>query len=416
MIEQRNCELKTVPAAAEVRRVPNFNPLQYLRKGVSRKTGEKVLILDLIHKKRWFRLAFPHGRMVLTPLRITDQMALFKASLYSGTDDSQLLAEFTSNMERSEAGSQYIQAAQDEALNQALDNAGFGIQLSDLVETTGGSGCGSEILLSEVEAIMKRMDDDTQPKNLAATKPALDTAEKPATVVKEPPVQENCSPVGFVRDTVNGAAKGEVFSDEPKTPVHAETTTVEPVLEAAPRTPQPVQESLEPPAPEVSESTTATPAQDTDATPEEAGDLPAETVKSAPTETTDILQMLGAIPASEPKPQVSAPQAAAVVDFPLSAENQQDQGKEPAVDEGQVAESTFTEDMTVEEIRKLMTVEQAKTQMVTFGTNKGWTLGQVLDRRPSSLRFYALVAKEATNALKAASFLLMDELNQAKAG
>lgn len=416
MIEQRNCELKTVPAAAELRKVPNFNPLQYLRKGVSRKTGEKVLMLDLIHKKRWFRLAFPHGRMVLTPLRITDQMALFRASLYSGTDDSQLLAEFTSNMERSEAGSQYIQAAQDEALNQALDNAGFGIQLSDLVETAGGSGCGSEILLSEVEAILKQMDGDTQPKNLAAAKPTHGTVETPAPVVDGVPVQENCSPVGFVSDTVNEAMKGEVFSDEPKTPVQAETITVEPVLETAPRMPQPAQKSTEPPAPEGSESTTATPAQDADITSEEAGALPTEAVQNAPTETADILQMLGAIPASEPKPQVSAPQAAAVVDFPLSADNQQDQEKEPTVDEGQGAESTFTEDMTVEEIRKLMTVEQAKAQMVTFGTNKGWNLGQVLDRRPSSLRFYALVAKEATNVLKAASFLLMDELNQAKAG
>ena len=149
---------------------------------------------------------------------------------------------------------------------------------------------------------------------------------------------------------------------------------------------------------------------------EETGAFPTEAVKNAPTETTDILQMLGAIPASEAPPQVSAPQATMVVDFPLSAGNQQDQGKEPAVDEGQGADSTFTEDMTVEEIRKLMTVEQAKAQMVTFGTNKGWNLGQVLDRRPSSLRFYALVAKEATNVLKAASCLLMDELNQAKAG
>lgn len=278
------------------------------------------------------------------------------------------------------------------------------------MESAGGSGCGSEILLSEVEAILKQMDGDTQPKNLAAAKPTHGTVETPAPVVDGVPVQENCSPVGFVSDTVNETMKGEGFSDEPKTPVQAEMNTVEPVLETAPRVSQPVQKSPEPPAP------TATPAQDTDIISEEADALPTEAVKNAPTETADILQMLGAIPASEAPPKVSAPQAAAVVDFPLSADNQQDQGKEAAVDEGQGAESSFTEDMTVEEIRKLMTVEQAKAQMVTFGTNKGWNLGQVLDRRPSSLRFYALVAKEATNVLKAASFLLMDELNQAKAG
>ena len=53
---------------------------------------------------------------------------------------------------------------------------------------------------------------------------------------------------------------------------------------------------------------------------------------------------------------------------------------------------------------------------MTFGPNKGWTLGQVQDRRPSSLKFYALVSKDASNAIKAGSFLLLDELAQARAG
>lgn len=407
MIDTKNCELKTVPTAAELRRVPNFNPLQYLRKSVSRKTGEKVLILDLTHKRRWFRLAFPHGRMVLTPLRITDQMALFRASVYSGTDDSQLLAEFTSSMERSKAGSQYIQAAQDEALNQALDNAGFGIQLSDLVETTGGSGCGSEILLSEVEMILKRMDSGDQPESTAIPKSVHPAAETSAPVVKTGPMQENRPPANDSSHPMDNKTAKEKGSE---TPVQAEViTAAEPVLETVTHMPE---SSAIPEPPASSELTPVV--QENNSTSDKIDALPAEPAENVPTETDNILQMLGTIPTLEPKVQAPAAQTAAVVDFPLSTEKQQDE--EQSVDENQISETAFTEDMTVDEIRKLMTVEQAKAQMVTFGTNKGWNLGQVLDRRPSSLRFYALVAKEASNTLKAASFLLMEELSQARAG
>lgn len=411
MIDQRNCALKTVPAAAELRNVPNFNPLRYLRKEVSRKTGEKVLKLDLTYKKMWFRLAFPHGRMTLTPLRITDQMALFKASIYSSMDDSHLLSEFTSSMERREAGSQYVQAAQDEALNQALDNAGFGIQLSDLVEHTGGSGCGSEVLLSEVESLLKRTEVAAQPDAPVVTRTAQTAAEMPVSTVIPAPTRDDCPLAGS-----DSHAANEVMADGPshassETPVQAEPVTAEePVPQTDPSMSQSVPEPSESP-----ETKVVSPAQIA-STPEAADTLPTETAEKTPMETESILQLLGAIPTAEPKAPSAASQASAIVDFPLPAESQQEQGNEQVVEEGRAAEIAFTEDMTVDEIRKLMTVEQAKAQMVTFGTNKGWNLGQVLDRRPSSLRFYALVAKEASNALKAASFLLMEELNQAKAG
>ena len=85
---------------------------------------------------------------------------------------------------------------------------------------------------------------------------------------------------------------------------------------------------------------------------------------------------------------------------------------EPAAE----AAVSYTDDMTVDEIRARMTIEQAKALTVSFGPNKGWTLGQVQDRRPSSLKFYALVSPDASNAIKAGSFLLLDELAQARAG
>lgn len=68
MNEKKNSMLATVPAARELRKVPGFDPLKYLR--TVTRDGEKVLKLDLCYKKLWFRLACPNGRMCFNPLRI----------------------------------------------------------------------------------------------------------------------------------------------------------------------------------------------------------------------------------------------------------------------------------------------------------------------------------------------------------
>lgn len=86
MNEKKKSLLTTVPAARELRKVPGFDPLKYLR--TVTRDGEKVLKLDLCYKKLWFRLACPNGRMYLNPLRITDQMAIFEARLYANREDN----------------------------------------------------------------------------------------------------------------------------------------------------------------------------------------------------------------------------------------------------------------------------------------------------------------------------------------
>ena len=182
MNEKKNSMLATVPAARELRKVPGFDPLKYLRT-ISR-NGEKVLKLDLCYKKVWFRLACPNGRMCLNPLRITDQMAIFEARLYANREDNaSLLASFTSTqMAQNVPGGLYIRAAQDEA----LDNAGFGIQLCDVAQVSDGSGFGSEIPLSQVEAYLQT--------TASAGTPVLETepvkASEPAAVPVEKAAEE----------------------------------------------------------------------------------------------------------------------------------------------------------------------------------------------------------------------------------
>ena len=60
----------TNAAVASLNHVPGFDPLKFLRRTTSRKTGEDVMRLDLRYKKLWFRLACPTGRLKLNALRI----------------------------------------------------------------------------------------------------------------------------------------------------------------------------------------------------------------------------------------------------------------------------------------------------------------------------------------------------------
>ena len=61
---------KTIPAVAELNKVPGFDPLKFLRHKVSRKTNEEMLQLELPYQKLWFRLRHPQGRMKRNSLRL----------------------------------------------------------------------------------------------------------------------------------------------------------------------------------------------------------------------------------------------------------------------------------------------------------------------------------------------------------
>lgn len=71
--------------------------------------------------------------MLLNRLRITDQIAVYEAQVFLSREDNQPITNFTAAVEKAQApAGRYVQAAQDEALKTALDNAGFGIQLCEI--------------------------------------------------------------------------------------------------------------------------------------------------------------------------------------------------------------------------------------------------------------------------------------------
>ena len=282
-------------AVQQLRKVPGFDPMKLLRKTISVKTGHPVWKLDLRYKRLWFRLACPNGRMLLKPLRISDQLAIIEAQVYFSKDDPVPAASFTSEQRRENVpGGEFLRAAQEDALNMALENAGFGIQFCDVSRDYGGELFGSEVPIQAEAAV-----------------------------------------------------------------VETKTTIVEETVAETPQT------------------------MDTDSAPAEQ---PAqETTASVAEEAPDL--------------HIVPPQ--------------QEEAAEEVAEQPQAA--SYTADMDVSEITQRMTVDEAKAVVVQIGTCRGWTLEQVAQRRPASLKWYLYGCDQADNILKAAASVLLDNLQQ-KAG
>ena len=300
-------------AVQQLRKVPGFAPMKLLRKTISVKTGQPVWKLDLRYKRLWFRLACPNGRMLLKPLRISDQLAIIEAQVYFSKDDPVPAASFTSEQRRENVpGGEFLRAAQEDALNMALENAGFGIQFCDVSRDYGGELFGSEV-----------------------------------------PVQAEAAEI------VDEAAAS-------KSPIMEET-----VADAAPIV-------------------------DTEAAPDVQ---PAAEASGSDVEETQQEQPLSAAQEEVPDIHVLPPQ--------------QEEAAEELAEQPQVV--SYTADMDVSEITRRMTVDEAKAVVVQIGTCRGWTLEQVAQRRPASLKWYLYGCDQADNILKAAASVLLDNLQQ-KAG
>lgn len=116
-----------VPVVSELNRVAGFDPLRFLKKTAN---GHE---LELRYKKLWFRLKYPAGRTRLTPLRITDQLAIIEAKVFFDKDDTDPASSYIATMTQENApAGLYIQAAEHNALDMALTNAGFGVQFAPM--------------------------------------------------------------------------------------------------------------------------------------------------------------------------------------------------------------------------------------------------------------------------------------------
>lgn len=303
----------TNATVAALNHVPGFDPLKFLRRTTSRKTGDDVMRLDLRYKKLWFRLACPTGRLKLNALRITEKMAIFEAKVYRDREDAEPLSSYVANCTLDTTpGGLYVEAAQEEALDTALSNAGFGIQFADV-------GSESEEYGSEMPVGAKA----------EISKPVQTKAEVAELVQKQPEVMKATSQETDPLDAI--------MADDMPVPEQVTAEVVE-----KPKT------------------------------------VVLESVQPAQT------------PSEPPKNVIVLEQE------PLAA--------------------AYPQSTPVEEIRRQMTYEQAQNVIVDCGTCKGWTLAQVADRRPASLRWYVKGYQGENNILRAAAAIIWDSLQEKQAG
>ena len=226
----------TNAAVASLNHVPGFDPLKFLRRTISRKTGEDVMRLDLRYKKLWFRLACPTGRLKLNALRITEKMAIFEAKVYRDREDAEPLSSYVANCTLDATpGGLYVEAAQEEALDTALSNAGFGIQFADVGSES--EEYGSEVPVGAKAEIAKPV----QVKTVAA-KPVQTKAEVTESVQKQPEA---------VKATPQEAAKADpldaIMADDMPIPEQTTAEVVEKPKTVVLESVQPAQTQAEPP-------------------------------------------------------------------------------------------------------------------------------------------------------------------------
>lgn len=378
---------------AELNKAPGFDPLRFARKVVQ--NGGEKLLLDLKYKKLWFRLRYPQGRIKVTPLKITEQLAIIEAKVFFDRGDNVPAASFIAQRYAKDTpGGLYIESAQHMAVDTALNDAGFGVQLISAGEqppakaTTPAETAPVEMSVAAATPPIA-VETIATPPVVAPVVQTPSRAQSTAPMVQEqsshqPPVAE---PIAEVAAVANDNAPSTV-----ETPV-AEAVAAPVVTAVTPSMPDAETASAEmvTPALEERETTVA------DATV-------AETEAAAPT-------VMEAAPAVE---TVSAETPAAAIPVLTVAETAAEAVDE-AVEANVPLTGSYTADMAVDDICTLMTLEEAREVIVDIGTCNGWTMAQVADRRPASLKWYLSGYSGENNILKAAAKLILDNGIQNKA-
>ena len=291
-----------IPVVSELNRVKGFDPTRFLRKT---KDGPK---LDLSIKKLWFRLKYPNGRIKLSALKITDQLAIIEARVYFDKNDSAPVSSFVSQREnKTTPGGLYIEMAQHSAIDEALSSAGFGIQF---IPANADKNISQENSVKVEKAVE-----------------APSVADKTETVAKAEEMP-----------TVAEALVAE------NTSVNLEQATI------------------------------------TDAVSEATDEAPEEVISKVLSEEASVDETV-----------VTTTDAAT----PEVTEIREEETELP-----------YTKDMAVDEICARMTVEEAGALIVPIGSCKGWTLAQVADRRPISLKWYISGYNGDDNILRAGATIM----------
>lgn len=351
MSRERIMLTQAIPAVQQLRRVQGFDPLRFLKRNAN-----GGIELEPRYQRLWFRLACPDGKMLLNRLQITDQIAVYEAQVFLSREDNQPITNFTAAVEKAQApAGRYVQAAQDEALKTALDNAGFGIQLCE-INPSAAVDAQADGKQEVATGAVNRQETAPAVNKIAAPQREASAGENHPE--QAAPTPQEVQPQETKTPSVN----------QQKVPTTQQAESVSDAMSllqalgggAAASEPEPV-------------------------TPQKTQEVPSEAAEPAVTKQTETAQTVKPV----------------VVDMPAAAST--------------AAAPKYSDDMTVDEILSLMTEEEAAELVVTTGVNKGWTMAQVSDQRPSSLKYYAYLCEDCGNIVKAAAMLLMGGSQQLKA-
>lgn len=340
-------------------KVKGFNPMKYAR------NTEYGAVLDLPYQKLWFRLKHPNGRIRYFIQKLSDSVAAVEARVFFDRRDSEPIANhIVSGVDITDKNA--VSKAQRSAAEKALSDAGFGLQfISENPPIT------KVIKEPEKKVVEIPKDKPVPEKIIKKEEPAAqpNVSVKP-NEIENTEVENDTMPVvasdnnTVSDDTVKEAPK-TVMVEEPA--IKAENTQPDPLLS--------VVNTLESNGFKVDSKT-------------------GEVLEEAPSEQPDT---------SNVNLDVSAQ--------PVTVENENTQATEAPVSEE--SRASYDKDTPVEEICKVMTLEDAMNFVIEGGPFNGMKMETLSKTRPAKT-FDTIIEKYPTknNILKAAATIVRDNMQK----
>lgn len=411
MSEERNPLIRSNQSIAELNCVPGFNPAKLLLQILTEQKlkGAAQMQMTLKIKKLWFRRAYPHGRVRVTALEVTEQLARIQAEIYLDRADSTPVANFIgSRTAENSPGGLFLQAAEFEAIDNALTDAGFGIQLCDVAETYGEeayvppmTGIGREEAgRAEMESVTSgpeasASDGSTQDKPESSQNGQVQNQDRVDVV------QKDIQPAGFAPqrayDTAAPTGHTEAGGNEQRNNSGGETSVVKHELEqhVETRTKQndgDISGVGKPQGMIGAEGTHTVSSvhgeEPHDPVPSETQQGPAGTGNSStlPGGTATAAENRGELPNS----------AFSETQETSSGQSQTISGQTDGSEDGE------------------LTLEQALQTVADVGSFRGKTLAEIADQRPTTLRWFFTTCPSSSEQLKKAARMVFESLNQPK--
>lgn len=350
--ENGNTMYERIPTVAELNKVAGFDPIKFARRVIQ--DGAERLQLDLKYKKLWFRLKYPQGRIKVTPLKITEQLAIIEAKVFFDRKDTSPTANFIAQRYAKDTpGGLYIELAQYVSADTALEDAGFGLQFID-------AGALADIpAQAKTGPIEKKVESAAQ---TVAIPTASTSQEQRLPQTREAQQDLRVEPVSTAQAVMEQHSAQNIQEEQAvEQPVSAKTGADVAVAKVMPQEPS-VQK------------------------------------QNATQDTSEHMEQFQSGAYSFSIEEETAAEAVSEAEEVSEAET-----------------AGYTADMMVDEICALMTYEEARNIIVDVGTCKGWTLSQVAERRAASLKWYLNGYQGDNNVLKAGARLMLESLTMDRA-